>query len=152
MEEKKIKKPHGAADEKAAALIAENEALKKEVEAAEKSADEYKDKWMRSVAEFDNYKKRNAKIWQDAFGEGVASVILKILVVGDTLDRALALGLDEKTQAGIAGIKRKFDETLASLNIEEINPAGEVFDTNIAEAVMQVEKGEGDESDRLKQV
>ncbi|MBQ6727372.1 MAG: nucleotide exchange factor GrpE [Clostridia bacterium] len=152
MEEKKIKKPHGAADEKATALIAENEALKKEVEAAEKSADEYKDKWMRNVAEFDNYKKRNAKLWQDAFNEGISSVILKILVVGDTLDRALSLGLDEKTQAGLAGIKRKFDETLNSLEIEEINPVGEVFDPNIAEAVMQVEKGEEDTSDTVKQV
>lgn len=153
MEEKKTKKSQNAAtDEKAAALTAENEALIKEVEDTKKSAEEFKDKWMRSVAEFDNYKKRNAKIWQDAFNEGISSVILKILVVGDTLDRALTLGLDEKTQAGIAGIKRKFEETLKSLDIEEINPVGEAFDPNIAEAVMQVEKGEDDESDTVKQV
>ena len=152
MEEKKTKKPHGAQEDEKAALIAENQALIKEAEDAKKQADEFKDTWMRSVAEFDNYKKRNAKIWQDAFNEGIASVILKILVVGDTLDRALSLGLDEKTQAGIQGIKRKFDETLISLDIEEINPVGEVFDPNIAEAVMQVEKGEEDESDRVKQV
>ena len=153
MEEKKTKKSQNAAtDEKAAALTAENEALIKEVEDAKKSAEDFKDKWMRSVAEFDNYKKRNAKIWQDAFNEGISSVILKILVVGDTLDRALTLGLDEKTQAGIAGIKRKFEETLKSLDIEEINPVGEAFDPNIAEAVMQVEKGEDDESDTVKQV
>ena len=152
MEEKKKKKPESAAEDKTAALIAENEALIKEVEDAKRKADEYKDKWMRNVAEFDNYKKRNAKLWQDAFNEGIASVILKILVVGDTLDRALSLGLDEKTQAGLAGIKRKFDETLNSLEIEEINPVGEVFDPNIAEAVMQVEKGEEDTSDTVKQV
>lgn len=151
MEEKKKKKPIGAED-KAAALTEENESLIKELESAKKQADEFKDKWMRSVAEFDNYKKRNAKIWQDAFNEGIASVILKILIVGDTLERAMSLGLDEKTQAGIAGIKRKFEETLSSLDIEEINPVGEHFDPNFAEAVMQVEKGEGDESDTVKQV
>ena len=151
MEEKKKKKPDNA-EEQISALTAENEALIKEVEEAKKQADDFKDKWMRNVAEFDNYKKRNAKIWQDAFNEGIASVILKILVVGDTLDRALGLGLDEKTQAGIEGIKRKFDETLKSLDIEEINPVGEKFDPNVAEAVMQVEKGEGDESDSVKQV
>ena len=152
MDEKKTKKKPEVEDEKISALTQENEALIKEVEDAKKIADEYKDKWMRNVAEFDNYKKRNAKIWQDAFNEGIASVILKILVVGDTLDRALSLGLDEKTQAGLAGIKRKFDETLNSLEIEEINPVGEVFDPNIAEAVMQVEKGEEDTSDTVKQV
>ena len=68
------------------------------------------------------------------------------------MERALSLGLDEKTQAGIIGIKRKFDETLSSLDIEEINPVGEPFDPNVAEAVMQVEKSEGDESDTVKQV
>ena len=152
MDEKKTKKkPDGetVAEEKG---NAELEKLKAELETAKKQSDEYKDKWIRNVAEFDNYKKRNAKLWQDAFNEGIASVILKILVVGDTLDRALGLGLDEKTQAGIQGIKRKFDETLKSLDIEEINPVGEVFDPNVAEAVMQVEKGEEDASDTVKQV
>lgn len=153
MEEKKTKKTHGEnVEEKTSAPKEENGDLLKELEEAKKSAEEFKDKWMRNVAEFDNYKKRNAKIWQDAFNEGIASVVLKILVVGDTLDRAMGLGLDEKTMAGIAGIKRKFDETLLSLDIEEINPVGEPFDPNVAEAVMQVEKQENDESDTVKQV
>lgn len=153
MEEKKKKNAEtSGAAEKNAALTEENETLIKELDAAKAQADDFKDKWMRNVAEFDNYKKRNAKIWQDAYGEGVASVILKILVVGDALDRALSLGLDEKTQAGIEGIRRKFDETLKSLDIEEINPVGEPFDPNVAEAVMQVEKTEGVDSDTVKQV
>lgn len=144
MDEKKTKKKPEVAEER--------EKLKAELSEAKKQADDYKDKWVRNVAEFDNYKKRNAKLWQDAFNEGIASVVLKILVVGDTLDRAKGLGLDEKTQAGIEAIKRKFDETLNSLEIEEINPVGEKFDPNIAEAVMQVEKGENDESETVKQV
>ena len=144
MDEKKTKKKPEVAEE--------TEKLKAELSEAKKQADDYKDKWVRNVAEFDNYKKRNAKLWQDAFNEGIASVVLKILVVGDTLERALGLGLDEKTQAGLEAIKRKFDETLNSLEIEEINPIGEKFDPNIAEAVMQVEKGENDESETVKQV
>lgn len=144
MDEKKTKKKPETTDE--------TEKLKAELSEAKKQADDYKDKWVRNVAEFDNYKKRNAKLWQDAFNEGIASVVLKILVVGDTLERALGLGLDAKTQAGLEAIKRKFDETLNSLEIEEINPVGEKFDPNIAEAVMQVEKGENDESETVKQV
>ena len=130
---------------KSAELLAEIEKLKAE-------ANEYKDKWMRSVAEFDNYKKRNAKIWSDAFNEGSTSVILKILPVGDNLEWALTLDLDEKTKQGILGIKKKFDETLKGMEIEEINPVGQPFDPNVAEAVMQVEGTDGEEPDTVKQV
>lgn len=130
----------------------ETDKLKRELEAEKKRADEFKDKWMRNVAEFDNYKKRNAKLWQDAYGEGISSVILKILPVGDNLERALTLGLDEKTEEGIRGILRKYEETLKGMGIEEINPAGAKFDPNVAEAVMQVEPQEGDESEYVKQV
>ncbi len=129
-----------------------NDALLKEIEALKAEANEYKDKWMRNVAEFDNYKKRNAKIWQDAYNEGIASVIVKILPVGDNLDWALSLGLDEKTEQGILGIRKKFDETLAGLEVEEINPIGQPFDPNVAEAVMQVAGEDGEESDTVKQV
>ena len=128
------------------------EKLVKELEAAKKLADEYKDKWMRNVAEFDNYKKRNAKLWQDAYSEGISSVILKVLPVGDNLERALSLGLDEKTEEGVRGILRKYEDTLKGIGIEEINPAGKKFDPNVAEAVMQVEPQEGDESENVKQV
>ena len=123
-----------------------------EIDKLKAQVEEYKDKWMRNVAEFDNYKKRNAKLWSDAFNEGIASVIIKILPVGDNLDWALTLGLDQKTEEGIKGIRKKFDETLQSLEIEEINPIGKPFDPNESEAVMQVEKGEGEESDTVKQV
>jgi len=138
--------------EKEQALILENENLIKEIEGLKAQAEEMKDKWMRNVAEFDNYKKRNAKLWQDAFNEGVSSVILKILPVGDNLDWALTLGLDEKTAEGIKGIRRKFDDVLKSIDVEEINPVGKPFDPNEAEAVMQVEAEEGEESETVKQV
>ena len=126
-------------------LLEENQTLKKQVE-------EFKDKWIRNVAEFDNYKKRTQSQWSEAFNEGIASVITKILPVGDNLDWALSLGLDPKTEEGIIKIRSKFDETLKSLEIEEINPVGEVFDPQIAEAVMQVPAEEGEQVDTVKQV
>ncbi len=129
-----------------------NNALLEEIEKLKAEAEEYKDKWMRNVAEFDNYKKRNAKMWQDAFNEGASSVILKILPVGDTLEWALSIGLDEKTEQGIRNIKKKFDETLTSMGIEEINPIGQVFNPNDAEAVMMTPAEEGEEVDTVKQV
>lgn len=142
MEEKKSK----------SAKAQEIERLTEELEKANQLAEENKNKWMRSVAEFDNYKKRNAKIWQEAFNEGASSVVLKILPVGDNLDWALSIGLDEKTEEGIKSIKKKYDETLSAMGIEEINPAGKEFNPNEAEAVMQVEAQEGEVSDTVKQV
>ena len=126
--------------------------LQEELDKAKALAEEYKDKWMRNVAEFDNYKKRNAKIWQDAFDEGVQSVVLKLLPIGDNLDWALTLGLDEKTADGIVNLKKKYNETLSSIGLEEIDPTGQIFDPNIAEAVMQVEGDENQASDTVKQV
>ena len=144
MEETKKKKSEAPKETK--------ETLKAELEKANALANEYKDKWMRNVAEFDNYKKHNAKLWQEAFNDGISSVITKILPVGDNLEYALTMGLDEKTTEGIKGIIKKFSETLEGMGIEEINPVGEKFDPNFAEAVMQVEGAEGEESDTVKQV
>lgn len=144
--------PASEAGEAVPCKEAPDEKEQSETEKYRREAEEYKDKWMRNVAEFDNYKKRNAKLWQEAYNEGISSVILKILPVGDNLDRALSMGLDKKTEEGVRNIKRKFDETLYAMGIDEINPAGEHFDPNVAEAVMQVEGEEGDESDTVKQV
>lgn len=123
-----------------------------ELEKAKSDAQAYKDKWMRSVAEFDNYKKRNASLWLDAYSEGAKDAILKILSVGDNLDFALTMDLEEKTLEGVKNIRRKFDETLKAMEVEEINPIGEKFDPEIAEAVMQAECEEGEESDTVKAV
>ena len=148
MSEKKQKEQ----EQEVQAQPTEVELLKAELESAKMQAEEYKDKWMRNVAEFDNYKKRNANQWSEAYNEGIASVIKKILPVGDNLDWALTIGLDEKTEEGIKNIRRKFDDTLQSLEIEEINPIGQVFDPQIAEAVMQVPAEEGEQPDTVKQV
>ena len=126
--------------------------LENKLEESKKSADEYKDKWMRSVAEFDNYKKRNAKVWQDAFTEGATDTVKKILPVGDNLEYALSMDLDEKTHDGLVKIKQQYDQTLLQMEVTEINPVGEPFDPNVAEAVMQVEALEGETSDTVRQV
>lgn len=151
-QENKTQEIKKEAQPKKSKTVEEKQKLLDQIETLKATADDYKDKWMRNVAEFDNYKKRNAKIWTDAFNEGVSSVILKILPVGDNLDWAMTLDLDERTKEGLKGIRKKFDETMQSLGIEEINPVGQPFDPNIAEAVMQVDGADGEESDTVKQV
>ena len=126
--------------------------LESKIDALKVEVGEYKDKWMRSVAEFDNYKKRNARIWADAFNEGVVSTAQKLLPIGDNLDWAIQMGLDEKTTEGLMNMRKKFEETLLSLEITPIDPTGEKFSPETAEAVMQVDGVEGEEPDTIKQV
>ena len=72
--------------------------------------------------------------------------------MGDTLERALSMELDEKTKEGVAMILRSFEEMLKSQNVTEINPVGEKFDPNECEAVMQAPAEEGEEAEIVKTV
>lgn len=134
------------------ALVNENEALKAENEALKQEVLKTKDSWLRTAADFENFKKRNQETRINAYKDGKADIVKKILVVGDTLDRALQMNLDEKTMEGLKMILRQFTETLESEGITAINPINEPFDPNTQEAVMQVPKGEGETSGNVKQV
>lgn len=123
--------------------LSETDKLKAEVA-------EYKDKWIRNVAEFDNYKKRNATIWKDAFLEGKKDTILKILPLGDNLETAINIITDEKSREGVVLLLKQFNDVLKNLGIEVINPTGEQFNPDVAEAVMQVDGDEGEESGTVK--
>ena len=123
--------------------LSETDKLKAEVA-------DYKDKWMRNVAEFDNYKKRNATIWKDAFVEGKKNTILKILPLGDNLETAINMITDEKSREGVVLLLKQFNDVLKNLGVEVIDPTGEQFNPDIAEAVMQVEGNEGEESGMVK--
>ncbi len=133
-------------------LIEENEALKVENEKLIAENSSFKDSWMRTAADFENFKKRNQETRINAYKEGKYDMVSKILVVGDNLDRALTMNLDEKTKEGIVMMARQFKETLEAEGFTEINPLGEVFDPNTQEAVMKVEKQEGEVEGTVKQV
>ena len=152
MEDKKKKGAKEPVEKESEKVLKELAELKAKNEELQKQVDEYKDKWIRNVAEFDNYKKRTANDWKKGYDEGIASVIVKILPVGDNLDYALGLGLDQKTEDGIKAIKKKFLETLESLEVVEIDPLGKPFDPNEAEAIMQADGDEGEESGTVKQI
>lgn len=126
--------------------------LTAEVEKWKASSDDYKDKWIRNVAEFDNYKKRTAKSETRAYKDGKAEMLKKIFFIGDSLDWALAMELDEKTAEGIRQLKKKFSSFLEGEGVTEIDPVGEVFDPHISEAVMQAPAEEGEETGIVKQV
>ena len=139
-EQTEREKPHG-----------KHEKLKEELERAQADAADFKDKWMRSAAEFDNFRKRNEQTRRNAYLDGKAEILLKILPVGDNLERALTM-CDEKTAKGIEMVLRSFRQVLEAEGIEAIDPVGEEFDPTYCEAIMSEPAQEGVEPGYVKEV
>ena len=117
-------------------LSAEVEALKKQLEEAEARVSEYKDSWMRSQAEFQNYKKRIDRDNDVLRAHMKGDIVKKILPVLDDLERALQnRPADESWANGIELIARKFQSVLESEGIKRIEAEGREFDPNFHEAI-----------------
>ena len=124
-----------------------------ELEKAQAAAEDYKRKWYSVAAEYDNYRKRTAAQASQAYADGKAEAILKLLPVADTFGYALDAAKDEATKAGIDKVIKNFKTILASLGVEEIEVnAGDKFDESVAEAVMNLPCGDGEEPNTVKLV
>ena len=128
-----------------------HEELKEELAKAQAETAEYKDKWMRSVAEFDNFRKQNEATRRNAYLDGKGDILLKIFPIGDNLERAL-LSCDEQTKKGIEMVLRSFKKLLEDEGIEEINPVDEEFDPTFCEAIMSEPAADGVEAGYVKEV
>lgn len=133
-------------------VLESNSEIIKDLVKAQEESEKFKDNWYRTTAEFENYKKRNQDLRKTSYQEGKIDAIKDILVIGDTLDRALSMDIDEKSKQGIELIQKQFIETMKALGVEEINPIGEIFTPETAEAIAIVDGGEGEESGTVKQV
>ena len=111
----------------------EEEKLKKELE-------ESKDKYLRLMAEYDNFRKRSAKERLELSATVKGNTIGEILPVFDNFERALAAETqDTNYKAGVEMIFKQFGDMLTKLGVEIIDPIGQTFDPNIANAVNQIE-------------
>ena len=124
-----------------------------ELEKAQAAAEDFKRKWYSVAAEYDNYRKRTSAQAAQAYADGKAEAILKLLPVADTFGYALDAAKDEATKAGIDKVIKNFKTILASLGVEEIEVnAGDKFDESVAEAVMNLPCGDGEEPNTVKLV
>jgi molecular chaperone GrpE len=104
----------------------------------------YLDRLARLQAEFDNFRKRNAKEQQDYRGYALAEALKSLLPIMDSLDRALKTNAAsvEDFRSGIELIDKQFHDALARLGVEPVPAVGEVFDPNLHQAVQMVETDE----------
>ncbi|HBF66272.1 MAG TPA: nucleotide exchange factor GrpE [Clostridium sp.] len=106
----------------------------------EQQAAENFDKYQRSLAEFDNFRKRTMKEKATMYDDGVRDTVEKLLSVVDNLERAVAAqeGKAEENDSFLKGVQmilKQFQEILYGLGVEEIKALGEKFDPNLHAAV-----------------
>ncbi|MBO5593581.1 MAG: nucleotide exchange factor GrpE [Prevotella sp.] len=137
------------ATEETAADTQEEEAEEKDpLEKAQEEIDELKDKWLRSVAEFENYRKRTLKERAELILNGGEKVITAILPILDDMERAIENGAKtddpEVLREGMTLIHQKFMKTLEAQGVSKIETKDADFDTDVHEAVAMV-PGMGDD-------
>jgi len=132
-------------EDEAAALTAEIQSLKEEL-AAEK------DKYIRLLAEYDNYRKRSQRERENIFFDVQAETITRFLPVYDNLARALAQKTeDEAYRKGVEMIMAQFQEILGKLGVTEIEAVGKKFDPELHDAVMHTEDETRGESEIVEE-
>ena len=109
---------------------------------------EANDKYLRLMAEYDNYRKRSSREKDALYGDIKADVVTKFLPVYDNLVRALDQSTeDEAYRKGVEMIMTQFEKTMKDLGITEIESLGKTFDPNLHNAVMHVEDEEKGENE-----
>ena len=130
-----------SAEEKTTELTVEEQ-----LEAAKKEVEQYKDKYLRAVAEFDNYRKRTLKEKAELLLNGSEKAVCAFLPILDEFARAIADKTEDVNaiKEGVQIIFNKFNKTLESLGVRKIETEGKDFDVDFHEAVAMV-PGMGDD-------
>lgn len=122
---------------------AEEEVSLSAEEKLEKELSEQKDKYLRLMAEYDNFRKRSAKERLELSANAKGNTLMEILPVFDNFERALNTETtDESYKQGVSMIFKQMGDVLAKLGVEIIDPTGKEFDPNVANAVNQIEDPE----------
>lgn len=112
--------------------------------------EELTDRMKRTMAEFDNFRKRTEKEKAAMFEVGARSIVEKILPVVDNFERGLAAVPEEQTEdpfvQGMDKIYRQLMTTLQEMGVTPIEAVGQEFDPNFHNAVMHVEDEEAGEN------
>lgn len=106
----------------------------------EKKCGELNDRYLRLMAEYDNFRKRSQKEREDLYPAATAAAVEKFLPVLDNLERAAAFPRpDDDFGKGFDMIYQSFKDVLTALKVEELGQVGELFDPSFHNAVMHIE-------------
>ena len=121
----------------------EMEDMKAKLEKAESLSKEYLDKLQRSMAEFDNFRKRTNIEKASMYENGIGDTIEKLLPILDNFERAISSTSEEDKEStmfkGVEMIFNQMVETFKNMGIEELPGVNETFDPNIHNAVLHID-------------
>lgn len=117
------------------------EELEKKIHELEEALSKQKDQFLRTAAEYDNYRKRSEREKAAVYADATAAAILEILPVEDNLERALAQKecSVEDLRKGVEMVQAQMKYCLEKLGVSEMGAEGESFDPAIHNAVMHIE-------------
>ncbi|MBR6684192.1 MAG: nucleotide exchange factor GrpE [Firmicutes bacterium] len=135
-------------EEKVSQVEEESSEASKEEEAEAKIA-QMKDQLLRTMAEFDNYRKRTTKEKEQIFNRGVSYVVEAILPVIDNLERALSVAKDREDNF-VKGVEMTYNQMLSALKnlgVEQMDVLGQTFDPHFHDAMQHIEDEQYGESE-----
>lgn len=150
-EESKDKRPAKGEVKKLRAECAQWEEKAKEMTA---QAEDMKDKYLRTLAEYDNYRKRTAKEREGIYADAYADCIKNLLPLLDNLERASQFTEGDQVAQGVKMILGTLPDILGKMNVCAFGAPGETFDPEIHNAVMHVDDeqyGEGEIAEVFQQ-
>lgn len=105
----------------------------------QKKLEDVHDRWVRAVADLENYKKRAQKERDEVQKFGVERLVKDLLPVMDNLDRALAAAAaDDPLVAGVKLVRASFEQAMGRHGVKGFSAMGQPFDPARHEALMQV--------------
>jgi molecular chaperone GrpE len=111
----------------------------------ERERDDYKDRWLRKSAEFDNYRRRIERERREQADQAIVDLLQDLLSIVDDFDRALTVDAGEGGAAyrkGIELIYGKLQDLLRRYGVKPLDALGADFDPNVHQAVMHEESPE----------
>ena len=112
----------------------------KEIAALKEELAAGKDQMLRTLAEYDNYRKRTQKEKEAMYGDGIVYAVKCFLPVIDNLERALAAaGENSSLKEGVSMIMAQTTDVLKNMGVTQFGEVGDEFDPGRHAAVMHVE-------------
>ncbi len=111
--------------------------LEKQIEESGKQIQECEDKYLRMMAEYDNFRKRSAKEKEGAYTDAYSDCIANLLPILDNLERAGGSDHFEAVKKGLEMTAKAFADALDKMGVKEIEC--KTFDPNLHNAVMHIE-------------
>lgn len=125
-----------------------------ELETLRKERDENYDRFVRKVAEFDNYRKRVERERREQADRTVSNLLEQLLGVVDDFDLALSASAADVAsyKKGVEMINAKLSDLLRKQGVKPIDALGTDFDPNLHEAVMQEPAADGQRDNEVTAV